>query len=202
MTFESKALFSLLGATAASAGGYGIYKALPSSTEETVASQLKVSLLRFSGEEDKSIWEARALSLGSETQDSVPSDLWGIKRSNVDWKEVRSWCISKLKSPWEGLDSKVEFGVKKYCTYQVKDKLQGAIEISGDWTTISNSLKDKESDAGLSDEMKKIRLALKGEQSSAADTNALKNWCSGVYSKMYQDDRDFKDASTYCVSTS
>ncbi|AEG72892.1 hypothetical protein MHF_0620 [Mycoplasma haemofelis Ohio2] len=197
-----KLLLSMLGVAGASAGGIGVYKMYDKKEEkEKISERLKSSLLRTTGTDDDTIWGTRVSTLKSETQTKVVGDLWEIKDQSDAKDKLKSWCISKVDGEYlEG--SMIVDNVKKYCTYNMKDKLTGAIEVSGSWETAKSTLKGKGDTDALSDAMKKIKDALNGGNpaGTAASQDALKDWCSKVYEAMYEDNQDFKDASTYCVT--
>ncbi|CBY92511.1 hypothetical protein HF1_05030 [Mycoplasma haemofelis str. Langford 1] len=206
MSEITKLFLSLLGVTGAVGGGIGIYKMSEKGAEDKgkqkIFDRLKNSLLKTTEADDDAIWGERASTLSSAKQNEVVGDLWEIKGKSDVKSELKRWCGSKGNDEYIE-DSIVVSNVKKYCTYNFKNKLPKAIDTqSGNWTSISDSLKNKGDNEPLSEEMKKVRSALKGAQSSGsgADADALKKWCTSAYEKMYEDSQDFKDASLYCVN--
>ncbi|AEW45259.1 hypothetical protein MHC_01965 [Mycoplasma haemocanis str. Illinois] len=195
-------MISKVGVTAATALGGGMasyvgYAYVFKKPEKKTTIREKLgSFLLDTKSSDK--WISRKTQLSEASVDSLVVELKTLKNGVTD-DQIKNWCSEAASKVYEDVSALYFENIRTYCTFHVEDKLpEGYIgKDSGDWNKANDRLKQVQSDATLSGQMK----AMKAKLTNASSTDDLKNWCLGVYEKPFlgEDDQDFMDAKDYCA---
>ncbi|OAL10013.1 hypothetical protein A6V39_03810 [Candidatus Mycoplasma haematobovis] len=182
-----------------SAGGVsgGVAYGYHEFTKVTFKDKLGKNLIK---QDEAEKWKARVATLKADTS-ALSKSLKLVKDADDSTGDkVKEWCEDSLKNKFTSEDQGFK-EVQKYCTYNIKDKVSGAIEISR-WSNTTNNLKLKSPapNTVLSKEMTRIKNEL--TKSVSPNENALRDWCKATYEKPFKDDKDpdYLDASVYCVA--
>ncbi|AEW45602.1 hypothetical protein MHC_03710 [Mycoplasma haemocanis str. Illinois] len=195
----SKVGVAIVGALGAGTVSYVGYEYLFNAKEEqrkvTIGEELSSFLLNTESSEK---WAARKNKLSQASDSSLVEELKSLK-SGITEAQVKNWCSIASTKVYSEVSSLYLENVRSYCTFHNEDKLpSGYIKSNEAWEKANERLKNVSSDTVLSSHMKDVRDKLSKQGTS--DTDALKNWCSGVYGKPYlgEENQDFRDAKTYC----
>ncbi|OAL10617.1 hypothetical protein A6V39_00935 [Candidatus Mycoplasma haematobovis] len=172
---------------------------LTNTSKETFRDKLSGTLLT-NEQADDAKWTARVTLLSNDNSNTLTQELRTIKgeTGNDKVQKIKNWCNKNLNNNYSD-DQQLLTNLRKYCAYNVKDKLTKAID-TGSWdaNTHDKKLKDAQ-EKDLSDNMKNIKIKLT-TSGTGANTNALKEWCVSLDKVVFKgtNDQNFKDAQEYC----
>ncbi|AEW45442.1 hypothetical protein MHC_02900 [Mycoplasma haemocanis str. Illinois] len=136
-------------------------------------------------------WNERLTKLKRDNSQDLHEGLKKIKDKNsqATGDDLKKWCNDSYIEPYEENSALVK-GIDKYCTYLIKDQINGLItgKTEQDWKEAKEqfaAMKDEQ----LSEEMKKIKTE-----------NKLDTWCLGKYESPFTDAKDptYLEVSKFC----
>ncbi|OAL10588.1 hypothetical protein A6V39_00790 [Candidatus Mycoplasma haematobovis] len=179
-------------------GAYTYYEL----TRPTIKDKLGETLLSYESK-DADKWKTRSVTL-SKDNGNLSKELKKVKDgTDTDDSRIKGWCQTNINNKFTSDKDPIFLEVQKYCTYNLKDKIEKTIDTSS-WEASKHNkkLKGLQNNEGLSDEMKKIKAKL-ADGAIGRDENALKEWCKSSYEKPFkgEQDQDYLDTKEYCVSS-
>ncbi|CBY92607.1 hypothetical protein HF1_05990 [Mycoplasma haemofelis str. Langford 1] len=203
MTPFSKVIAALTTA-ATSAAGFAAYKLFWDVGNWPFGKSLKGTLLSLEGSRDQAIWQTRFSKIKSNKSSLSTSLLAVANKSGASWTDMQAWCRDNIKEKESTKEEKLADNVKRYCTFNIGDKLTNEIESSfgesdDKWKKAHEKLvasTDKISDPTL--------LAVKNTvNTSNAGNKAIKAWCTAAYESPYKlGDETFRNAEKFCIRLS